>query len=63
MADEEYETPSPTQAELNAMNRAVFGIEEEKPKATKDDKSDDAEGKAADAEKPATYKTRASKAD
>jgi hypothetical protein len=69
LADEEYETPSPTQAELNAMNRAVYGIAEEKPKTKKDDEADDelgakdGEQKAVSAEKPAGYKTRAAKAD
>lgn len=61
MADDEYEAPSPTQAELNAMNRAVYGIAEDKPKAKKADEDD--EKKAAEADEKAGYKTRQAKAD
>lgn len=64
MADEEYEAPSPTQAELNAMNRAVFGLAEEKPaKAAAQPVDDEAEEKSTEAAKPAAYKTRQTKAD
>ena len=70
MADE-HEDPSPSQAELNAMNRAVFGHADEKPKKAKaepeaekvePEKAEKVE-KAATAEAPSTYKTRQAKSE
>ena len=55
MADED-EIPTPTQAELNAINRAVYGIADEDP-----EKSDLKEGDEPIAK--ASYKTRQVKAD
>ena len=64
MADDEYEAPSPTQAELNSMNRAVFGIAEEKPAKGKENTEEaETEEKSAEGEKPVSYKTRQAKAD
>lgn len=71
MADEEYEAPTPTQEELNAINRRVHDIpeapegkDEAKAKAEADAKAKaDAEAKAkatkaVEGDKPGTYHTR-----
>ena len=56
---EEYEAPTPTQAELNAINRRIHGLkDEEKPAEEKAETKD-----AKPAEKPAPYQTRQAKAD
>lgn len=69
MADD-YEDPTPTQDELNAINRRVHGLDEPKAKkakaADKAEAADDAKAEAKDvkaADKPAPYQTRQAKAD
>lgn len=53
---EEYEAPTPTQEQLNAIKRGEHGV-------TDTPKADDEQEKTVESDKPATYKTRQAKAD